>query len=180
MRCIGQELDQLDNAVFALSATSKVKDNSQKVFVTITSPDESTIHEDKLIIGAKRKEVEIKVESVGMHEMCFELNGGKTPVRILFHIEYRPKSDGEDLSRKVGKDDIPTLDSQLQFIEKSIKDISKVIEHAKAQEMSMKDTVEMTSSRIQWFSILSIVILLGTSIWQIVYLRGFFASKKLL
>lgn len=25
MRCIGQELDQLDNAVFALSATSKVK-----------------------------------------------------------------------------------------------------------------------------------------------------------
>ena len=24
MRCIGQELDQLDNAVFALSATSKV------------------------------------------------------------------------------------------------------------------------------------------------------------
>ena len=37
----------------------------------------------------------------------------------------------EDLSRKVGKEDIPTLDSQLQFIEKSIKDISKVIEHAK-------------------------------------------------
>ena len=71
-----------------------MKDSSQKVFVSITSPDEATIHEDKLIIGAKRKEVEIKVESVGMHEMCFELNGGKTPVRILFHIEYRPKADG--------------------------------------------------------------------------------------
>lgn len=74
----------------------KVKDSSQKVFVTITNPDEATVHEDKLIIGAKRKEVEIKVESVGMHEMCFELNGGKTPVRILFHIEYRPRADGYD------------------------------------------------------------------------------------
>ena len=56
--------------------------------MTITNPEDETIHDDKLSIGAKRKEVEIKVQKVGMHEMCFELNGGKTPVRILFHIEY--------------------------------------------------------------------------------------------
>ena len=70
-----------------------MKDSSQRVFVTITNPEDETIHDDKLSIGAKRKEVEIKVQKVGMHEMCFELNGGKTPVRILFHIEYRPRSD---------------------------------------------------------------------------------------
>ena len=51
------------------------------------------MHEEKLLIGAKRKEVEVKVETVGMHQMCFELEGGKTPVRILFHIEYRPRSE---------------------------------------------------------------------------------------
>ena len=54
------------------------------------------MHEEKLLIGAKRKEVEVKVESVGMHQMCFELEGGKTPVRILFHIEYRPRSERYD------------------------------------------------------------------------------------
>ena len=39
---------------------------------------------------------------------------------------------------------------------------------------------ERTSTRIQWFSILSIAVLLVTSIWQIIYLRRFFTSKKLL
>jgi hypothetical protein len=33
---------------------------------------------------------------------------------------------------------------------------------------------------VQWFSFLSIIILLATSLWQIIYLRTFFASKKLL
>ena len=40
--------------------------------------------------------------------------------------------------------------------------------------------VEATTRSVQWFSFLSIVILLATAFWQIVYLRTFFASKKLL
>ena len=181
IRCIGQELDQLDLAVFALSATSTVKDQKQKVFCTITDPEDTSVFDGKITIGAKRKEVEYKIEKGGLYEMCFELEGGKTPVRIFFHSEYKPHSpDGQDLSRKVGKDDIQSLESQLQIVEKSIKDISEVIEHAKKQEMSLKEAGESTSNRIQWFSILSMVILLSTSIWQIIYLRSFFASKKLL
>lgn len=181
IRCIGQELDQLDLAVFALSATSKVKDQKQKVFCTITDPEDGSVYDGKITIGAKRKEVEYKIEKGGLYEMCFELEGGKSPVRIFFHSEYKPHSaDGQDLSRKVGKDEIPSLESQLQTVKKNIEDISEVIEHAKKQEMSLKDAGESTSNRIQWFSILSMVILLSTSIWQIIYLRSFFVSKKLL
>lgn len=39
---------------------------------------------------------------------------------------------------------------------------------------------DLTNSRIQWFSIFSIFVLLAVSTWQIVYLRSFFRSKKLL
>jgi hypothetical protein len=39
---------------------------------------------------------------------------------------------------------------------------------------------ETTNSRIQWFSIFSIFILVAVSFWQITYLRSFFRSKKLL
>jgi hypothetical protein len=39
---------------------------------------------------------------------------------------------------------------------------------------------DITNSRIQWFSIFSIFVLLAVSVWQIVYLRSFFRSKKLL
>lgn len=39
---------------------------------------------------------------------------------------------------------------------------------------------ETTDSRIQWFSIFSIVILLAVATWQVVFLKQFFRSKKLL
>jgi hypothetical protein len=35
MQCVGQELDQLENAIFASSATSKVKDLKQKVTLMV-------------------------------------------------------------------------------------------------------------------------------------------------
>lgn len=36
---------------------------------------------------------------------CF--HAGKVPVRIFFHVDYKPMAaDGKALSRKVGKDDI--------------------------------------------------------------------------
>lgn len=54
------------------------------------------------------------------------------------------------------------------------------IEHARMQEVFLKAAGEQTSSRIQWFSVMSIAILLVTALVQIIYLRRFFASKKLL
>jgi len=40
--------------------------------------------------------------------------------------------------------------------------------------------IEQTSDRIQWFGILSIFVLLTISCWQVLYLRHFFTTKKLL
>jgi hypothetical protein len=40
--------------------------------------------------------------------------------------------------------------------------------------------IEATNDRIEWFSYLSIFVLIATALWQLVYLRNFFSSKKLL
>jgi len=98
-------------------------------------------------------------------------------VRVFFHVDYKPKTAE---GRKVGKDDMSTLSSQLDLLGGRIKDISREIDHARRQEIAMKEAGEFTTWSVQWFSILSIVILLATSLWQIIYLRTFFASKKLL
>ena len=59
-------------------------------------------------------------------------------------------------------------------------DYTNCIDFARRQESLLREAGERTSTRIQWFSILSIAVLLVTSIWQIIYLRRFFTSKKLL
>ena len=75
---------------------------------------------------------------------------GTTPVRVFFHVDYKP--NGSD-SRKVGKEDMSTLEKQLELMGSRIKDISTEIEHARRQEIAMKESggktlcvVDMTST----------------------------------
>ena len=77
-------------------------------------------------------------------------------------------------------DEIPILEKQLILIQDKINEISDEIEHNRKQEATLKEAGETIAERIQWFSVLSIVVLLATSVWQIIYLRNFFSSKKLL
>jgi hypothetical protein len=39
---------------------------------------------------------------------------------------------------------------------------------------------DSTNSRITWFSYLSMFVLLSSAVWQLIYLRNFFNSKKML
>lgn len=45
--------------------------------VQVSDPDEGTIFDEKISVGAKAKELEHKVEKRGVYEMCFELHDGK-------------------------------------------------------------------------------------------------------
>ena len=59
------------------------------------------------------------------------------PVKINFGIEFTSKRAriGLDPSKRVGKDEIPTLESELLAAEESLNDISREIEFARKQEI---------------------------------------------
>lgn len=64
---------------------------------------------------------------------------GKTPVRIFFHVEYKPISASGDVSRQIKKDEVGTLDEQLRVMAEKIREISSEIDHARKQETVMKE-----------------------------------------
>lgn len=45
----------------------------------IHDPDEDPIFEEKVSIGAKRKELEYKIDKRGVYELCYELIDGAFP-----------------------------------------------------------------------------------------------------
>jgi hypothetical protein len=51
-------------------------------------------------------------------------------------VDYKPNATE---SRKVGKDDMSGLDKQLEVMHTRIQDISREIEHARKQEIAMKE-----------------------------------------
>ena len=52
--------------------------------------------------------------------------------------------------------------------------------HMRQREEEMRDTNESTNSRVLYFSIFSMLCLLGLATWQVLYLRKYFKSKKLI
>jgi hypothetical protein len=61
-QCISQELDSLEYAAFAFTASSKHQlDESQRVIVTVKDPLKNVFYNERLTINAKPKEVEHKV-----------------------------------------------------------------------------------------------------------------------
>jgi hypothetical protein len=111
------------------------------------------------------------------------LVGGEIPVRSQFHIEFQSKDAKTKMktsSNKIEKEEVPVAEAKLQLAEDTLHVIQKEIEYAKVQEMALKDSSEAVSDRIQYFSMLSMAVLVVTSLWQLIYLRSFFTSKKLL
>lgn len=181
-RCIGQELDQEDLAFFSMKASgNSVEDTKAIVHSTIMDPDGKQLSLTSLEVGGATNNMKLNIDNRGVHQLCFTLyktKSGKSTARVAFNVDY--KNRGSDPSKKVGKDELPTLENHLKAAEDSLNDISKEIDFARRQEVLLRQAGEKTSSRIQWFGFLSIIVLLLVSLWQIVYLRHFFASKKLL
>ena len=62
---------------------------------------------------------------------------GDTPVTVNFGIDIKSNRarQGVDPSKRVGKDEIPSLETELLAAEESLNDISKEIEFARKQEI---------------------------------------------
>jgi len=67
---------------------------------------------------------------------------------------------------------------------KKLEDLAEAIvsdfSYMKSREKLMRDTNESTNSRVLWFSIFSMAVLLGLALWQVFYLKRFFKAKKLI
>ena len=120
----------------------------------------------------------------------------------MFNICFQSKSTGGGISRQV--EDINVKVNVKRGVEaksygdlakaeklkpmelelKKLEDIAEAVvsdfAYMKSREKLMRDTNESTNSRVLWFSIFSMVVLLGLALWQVFYLKRFFKAKKLI
>ncbi|OXA42655.1 Transmembrane emp24 domain-containing protein bai [Folsomia candida] len=72
------------------------------------------------------------------------------------------------------------LELELKRLEDLSQSIVEDFGYMKAREEEMRDTNESTNSRVLYFSIFSMLCLLGLATWQVLYLRQYFKQKKLI
>jgi len=72
------------------------------------------------------------------------------------------------------------LEVELKRLEDLSESIVQDFAYMRQREEEMRDTNESTNSRVLYFSLFSMCCLLGLATWQVLYLRKFFKSKKLI
>lgn len=77
-------------------------------------------------------------------------------------------------------DKLKQLETELSKLEDLSNSVIEDFAHLKKRESEMQDTNASTSNRIFWQTIISLIVVLGLAGWQVIYLRQFFRSRKLI
>jgi hypothetical protein len=117
-----------------------------------------------------------------VYEICFY---SKVPhgQRGFPQDVYLSTKHGVEAKNYEGLDEaakLKPLEVDLKRLEDLSESIVKDFAFMRVREEEMRDTNESTNSRVLYFSIFSMLCLLGLATWQVIYLRQFFKSKKLI
>lgn len=178
-RCVGEEFpeDSLGKWGFTVVGSEKHKENptkSSKMRVTIKDPTKKLMWSEALDFEPHTYSFTTKVP--GLHKACVENHHSK-PQRVSLFVEQGwGVKDYDGVSRSV----FGPVEKQLDDSEHMLKDIANEMDAAIAREQKLREGAETGRDRVELFGVVSMGVLFTTACWQIIYLRSFFRSKKLL
>jgi Na+/glutamate symporter len=76
------------------------------------------------------------------------------------------------------KSQLQPAEDAVQKMEQSVSEIKQMEEKLRRRQQKMRKVTEDSASSMLWFSAISVVIVLGASIFQVVYLQGYLKSKS--
>jgi hypothetical protein len=121
-------------------------------------------------------------EEYDMFDVCFESKsqpGYNGPDREIFlDIKHGIEAKNYDAIAKAEK--LKPIETELKRLEDLSESIVNDFAFMRAREEEMRDTNESTHSRVLYFSVFSMLCLLGLATWQVLYLRRYFKQKKLI
>lgn len=116
----------------------------------------------------------------GDHSICLSSNYGtswfaSTHIRLYLDIVVgHTKADPEH-----DRSHVSELSSRLRDLNNKLEDIRREQQYQREREASFRDLSEDTNSRAVWYSIIQILVLVGTCAWQLRHLKRFFEDRKM-
>jgi len=114
-----------------------------------------------------------------MFEVCFHTEPGQAVDREVF-LEVKTGVEAKNYDDLQKTEKLKPMELELKKLEDLSEAIVNDFAYMRGREEEMRDTNESTSDRVLYFSIFSMLCLIGLAVWQIFYLRRFFVAKKLI
>jgi hypothetical protein len=171
-------------------------DPNSGVFLQIKKPDKPLLrhqlmkYNTPIVIQSLRK----KAADAGHGDdenfiICFKNTNSwreQKDVDIVFDSTLEDTSEDDDPEvnqlkiKMVRKTQMDPLEMTLDEIVTKAEDILEEFKYMERRERRMRKTADSTNARVRYFSYLSILVLLGVTLLQVLYLQSYFRKKKLM
>jgi len=115
----------------------------------------------------------------GEHCLCFT-NRHNTPQQLTVDLQYRVGGSAKQAGEVAKKEALKPMESKLQQLESTVVQIGTEMRALQAKEAEMTAVRDSTSSRLVWFSVMTTLLLLVLKGAEIVYLRQYFKSRRMI
>ncbi|XP_074593235.1 transmembrane emp24 domain-containing protein bai [Brevipalpus obovatus] len=117
-----------------------------------------------------------------LYDICFTsyLSPGHGHATTEVHLELKHGVEAKKYENLAEVSKLKPLEMELTKLEDLSASIVADFEYMKKREEEMRDTNESTNTRVLYLSVFSMFCLFGLATWQVLYLRKFFKSKKLI
>lgn len=184
-RCLGEEFpeDALGRWKFSVVGVVKkgdLKKNEEaakKVRATVKDPFKKLLWSAALNDDTSAAPAfSFTATTPGLYRACVENRHAK-PQRIAITVE---QGWGVRDYAAVGEGVFGPVAKQLGDSDHMLRDIASEMDAALNREERLRAGAESGRDRVELFGVVSMGVLLVTGVWQIIYLRSFFKSKKLM
>ena len=173
-KCLKEELhkDVLVTGEYQLSEAS------QKTHLTVTDSKGHVLFKKE---DATKGKFAFTTEDYEMYKICFQSEGkAGTGMDREVSLVLKHGAEAKDYDKMAAVEKMKPLEIELKRLEDLAEDIVNDFAYMRQREQEMRDTNESTHSRVLYFSVFSMLCLLGLATWQVFYLRRFFIAKKLI
>jgi len=174
-KCLKEEVhkDVLVTGEYKLSEAP-----NQKTNLLVTDSTEHVLYKKD---DATKGKFAFTTDDYDMYEICFQSEGNQgqgidREVTIILKHGVEAKNY-QDVAKA---EKLKPLEVELRRLEDLSEAIVNDFAYMRSREEEMRDTNESTNSRVLYFSIFSMLCLMGLATWQVYYLRRFFIAKKLI
>ncbi|KAJ5072974.1 transmembrane emp24 domain-containing protein [Anaeramoeba ignava] len=178
-QCIIEQAD----SIILVSGTYKLKDPMQlNTDFIVYDPHQRIILRKQRI---KEGTFAFTAELPGEYKMCFntltpQRYHSQSIVTDRVELNYKFGLAAVDYEEIAKREHLGPLEKELRKVEDSVEDMYQNMIYLRGREESMRDTNESTNARVMWFNILSMLILIGLGVAQVIYLKNYFEKKKMI
>jgi len=182
-RCIKEEAHK-DVLVVGEFTVENIPESHEVDILVKDTKDQTLFSKEKAETG----KFAFTLDDYDMFSICFHgkrvdgQGAGRTPPidELSVKLSVKRGIEAKSYNDLAKAEKLKPMELELKKLEDLAEAIVSDFAYMKSREKLMRDTNESTNSRVLWFSIFSMAVLLGLALWQVFYLKRFFKAKKLI